>query len=120
MAVKAYLALGSNLGNRQDQLEQALSHLRNTDGIQVEAVSSFVETEPMGVPPCPGGTAGQSRPSPRRRSPLSPFMATRPPTALLQSPRSITHLATARKRSAPTTAICKSVTASPATPGRSR
>jgi 2-amino-4-hydroxy-6-hydroxymethyldihydropteridine diphosphokinase len=43
--VLAYLSLGSNLGDREAQLLQALRHL-GTIG-QVVAVSSFYETEPV-------------------------------------------------------------------------
>jgi 2-amino-4-hydroxy-6-hydroxymethyldihydropteridine diphosphokinase len=45
----AYLGLGSNLGNRRRNLEQAVARLNDTSGIHVQRVSSFRETEPFGV-----------------------------------------------------------------------
>jgi 2-amino-4-hydroxy-6-hydroxymethyldihydropteridine diphosphokinase len=50
-AVAAYVALGSNLGDRAAQLTRALAALRATPGIEVAAVSSLFETEPVGGPP---------------------------------------------------------------------
>lgn len=44
--VTAYLGLGSNLGNRPDNLNQAVSFL--SQRLQVEKVSSVYETEPVG------------------------------------------------------------------------
>ncbi len=41
-----YLSLGSNLGHRQENLEQAIARL-NANGIEVRRVSSFYETEPV-------------------------------------------------------------------------
>ncbi|MGB9552892.1 MAG: 2-amino-4-hydroxy-6-hydroxymethyldihydropteridine diphosphokinase, partial [bacterium] len=43
---KAYLGLGSNLGDRQNNLIQALQQLKSQ--VKVEKVSSFYETEPVG------------------------------------------------------------------------
>jgi 3-oxoacyl-[acyl-carrier protein] reductase len=51
----AFLALGSNLGDRHANLTAAIEALRASAGIQVSAVSSFHETEPV------GGPAGQGR-----------------------------------------------------------
>jgi 2-amino-4-hydroxy-6-hydroxymethyldihydropteridine diphosphokinase len=48
-----YLALGANLGDRRRQLDEALKHLRER-GVEVIAVSSFIETEPEGGPPGQG------------------------------------------------------------------
>jgi 2-amino-4-hydroxy-6-hydroxymethyldihydropteridine diphosphokinase len=45
----AYLGLGSNLGDRQRNLEQAVSALDGTSGIRVMRVSSFRVTPPYGV-----------------------------------------------------------------------
>jgi len=42
-----YLSLGSNLGKRAENLERAISGLKNLG--EVVAVSSFYETEPVGV-----------------------------------------------------------------------
>lgn len=44
----AYVALGSNLGERRQQLEAAVAALREA-GVTVEQVSTFIETEPYGV-----------------------------------------------------------------------
>ena len=41
----AYLSLGSNLGNREDHLKQAIARLERIGKIQ--SVSSFYETEPV-------------------------------------------------------------------------
>jgi 2-amino-4-hydroxy-6-hydroxymethyldihydropteridine diphosphokinase len=47
----AYIALGSNLGDREAQLEAALKALRASAGVRLTAVSAFYETEPVGPPP---------------------------------------------------------------------
>lgn len=44
----AYIAFGSNLGDRHANIEKALQLLRE-QGLQIEKVSSFLETEPYGV-----------------------------------------------------------------------
>ena len=46
----AYIALGSNLGERAANLSAAVEKLR-THGILVEALSEFMETDPVGAPP---------------------------------------------------------------------
>lgn len=51
MSVTAYIALGSNLGDRAANLRQALALLSEDAGIQVARVSSFYETDPVGGPP---------------------------------------------------------------------
>jgi 2-amino-4-hydroxy-6-hydroxymethyldihydropteridine diphosphokinase len=51
--VDAFVALGSNLGDRAAQLRQALAALAATPGIELGAVSSFYETDPIG--PLPQG-----------------------------------------------------------------
>ena len=48
--MKAYIALGSNLGDRAAWLEQALKGLREHPAIAVLRVSSFLETAPVGGP----------------------------------------------------------------------
>jgi len=50
-----YLGLGSNLGDRRRNLEAALDALRAHPQIAVSAVSSFLETDPV------GGPAGQGK-----------------------------------------------------------
>ncbi len=47
----AYVALGSNLGDRGAHLEAALAALRSSEGIEVVAVSRAFETDPVGPPP---------------------------------------------------------------------
>ena len=46
----AYIALGSNLGNRQRHIEQATIRLASSAGILEVQLSSVVETEPVGGP----------------------------------------------------------------------
>jgi 2-amino-4-hydroxy-6-hydroxymethyldihydropteridine diphosphokinase len=46
--VLAYVGLGSNLGDRESMLLQALAALAAAPGIEVRAVSSFRETDPVG------------------------------------------------------------------------
>ncbi len=45
----AYIALGSNMGDKKAYLENAIKALNETACCQVEKVSSFIETEPYGV-----------------------------------------------------------------------
>jgi len=51
--VTAYLGLGSNMGDRQENLDRALAFLKQR--LQVERVSSVYDTEPLGNinPACP-------------------------------------------------------------------
>jgi 2-amino-4-hydroxy-6-hydroxymethyldihydropteridine diphosphokinase len=51
MPAIAYVALGSNLGDRRSFLEQTVADLRHHPGISVTAVSSFHETDAVGGPP---------------------------------------------------------------------
>ena len=50
---RAYVALGSNLGDREENLRTALKHLQE-NGVDVIKTSSFIETEPYGVTDQPG------------------------------------------------------------------
>ena len=50
---EAYVALGSNLGDREENLRNALAHL-SANGVEVVKVSTFIETEPYGVTDQPG------------------------------------------------------------------
>ena len=43
--VKAYLGLGSNIGNRELQLNEAIKILHDYQGIQVTQVSHIYETD---------------------------------------------------------------------------
>jgi 2-amino-4-hydroxy-6-hydroxymethyldihydropteridine diphosphokinase len=47
---RAYVALGSNLGDREATLRRALAALAATPGIRQVAVSQLYETEPVGPP----------------------------------------------------------------------
>jgi 2-amino-4-hydroxy-6-hydroxymethyldihydropteridine diphosphokinase len=46
--VRAYVGLGSNLGDREAMLHAALDRLRAADEVGVVAVSAFRETDPVG------------------------------------------------------------------------
>jgi 2-amino-4-hydroxy-6-hydroxymethyldihydropteridine diphosphokinase len=46
--VRAYVGLGSNLGEREATLREALARLGELDGIEITAISSFRETDPVG------------------------------------------------------------------------
>ncbi len=50
-ASEAFLALGSNLGNRRAHLAAAVRALEATPGIEVVACSHLYETDPVGPPP---------------------------------------------------------------------
>ena len=49
----AYVALGSNLGDREENLRNAHKHLE-ANAVRVVKVSTFIETEPYGVTDQPG------------------------------------------------------------------
>lgn len=44
----AYIGIGSNVGDRQANLDGAVDMLRHTKGIEVKAVSPFYNTAPVG------------------------------------------------------------------------
>ena len=46
---RAYVGLGSNLGNREGTLRDAVRALAEEPGVEVVAVSTFRDTEPVGV-----------------------------------------------------------------------
>src|SRR5438093_9796287 len=46
---RAYVGLGSNLGDREATLRAALAELAGTPGVEVAAVSTFIDTEPVGL-----------------------------------------------------------------------
>ena len=46
--MRAYVGLGSNLGDREATLRQALAALGEVPGVRIVAVSSFRETDPVG------------------------------------------------------------------------
>ena len=47
-AARAYVALGSNLGDREQTLLAAVAALRAEPGVELVAVSGLIETEPVG------------------------------------------------------------------------
>ena len=50
MSARAYVGLGSNLGDRAAQLEAAVAGLAATPGARLLACSSLYETDPVGPP----------------------------------------------------------------------
>lgn len=48
---RAVISLGSNLGNRLENLQGAVDALEDTPGVRIKAVSPVYETEPWGVAP---------------------------------------------------------------------
>src|SRR3569833_519266 len=44
----AYVALGANLGDREGTIRDALAELAAVDGVEVVAVSTLLETDPVG------------------------------------------------------------------------
>jgi 2-amino-4-hydroxy-6-hydroxymethyldihydropteridine diphosphokinase len=48
---QVYVAMGSNLGDRDAHLAAGLAALRASEGIEVVAVSPLYETDPIGPPP---------------------------------------------------------------------
>ncbi len=57
-SVTAYIALGSNLGDRYNQIHQALGFLAETPGIRLGSVSRLIETQPIGTPDQPNFVNG--------------------------------------------------------------
>ena len=49
--VRCFIGLGSNLGDRQRHIEDAIERLRNVPGVAVVRVSSLIETTPVGGAP---------------------------------------------------------------------
>ena len=46
---RVYVGLGSNLGDRETTIRAALAELAAADGVDVVAVSTLIDTEPVGV-----------------------------------------------------------------------
>jgi len=53
VTVRAYLGIGSNLGDRLANLQFAVDGLAAADGVVVVAVSGVIETDPVGGPEQP-------------------------------------------------------------------
>ncbi len=51
---RAYIAIGSNLGRRQDAIRAALARLAEVPGVTLTAIATFRETEPVDAPPDSG------------------------------------------------------------------
>lgn len=66
---RAYIGLGSNLGDREATIRRALALLAAAEGVELVAVSSLRETEPVGFAPQPrflnGAAAVETDLSPR-------------------------------------------------------
>ncbi|WP_432408271.1 2-amino-4-hydroxy-6-hydroxymethyldihydropteridine diphosphokinase [Wukongibacter sp. M2B1] len=45
---KAYLGLGSNIGDTKENIDNAIDMLRNHEKVEVTKISSYYETEPVG------------------------------------------------------------------------
>lgn len=50
MSTRAFIALGSNLGDRSATIDRAIEHLGANDSLRAVAVSSLYETAPVGPP----------------------------------------------------------------------
>jgi 2-amino-4-hydroxy-6-hydroxymethyldihydropteridine diphosphokinase len=50
---RAYLGIGSNIGDRLNKLQFAVAGLQAAEGVRVRAVSQVYETDPVGGPPQP-------------------------------------------------------------------
>ena len=46
-----YIGLGSNLGNREKNIRQAIEKIRQLEATEVTKISSLIETKPVGGPP---------------------------------------------------------------------
>lgn len=46
---EAYIAVGSNMGEKRQYIEEALESLKTTPGCRLEKVSNLIETEPYGM-----------------------------------------------------------------------
>lgn len=43
-----YIGIGSNLGDREKYIKNAIEKLKKTEGVEVKKISSIYETEPVG------------------------------------------------------------------------
>jgi 2-amino-4-hydroxy-6-hydroxymethyldihydropteridine diphosphokinase len=51
--MRCYIGIGSNLGDREKNIDGAVQKLRETEGIDVVKVSPLYDTAPLGGPPQP-------------------------------------------------------------------
>ncbi|MCD6228715.1 MAG: 2-amino-4-hydroxy-6-hydroxymethyldihydropteridine diphosphokinase [Candidatus Omnitrophica bacterium] len=49
--VEVFVGIGSNLGNRRENIKKAIGYLEEDSRIIIEKISSVIETEPLGGPP---------------------------------------------------------------------
>jgi len=47
----AFIAMGSNLGNRNYYIKKALAYLQNSVSVLIQTTSTLIETSPCGGPP---------------------------------------------------------------------
>lgn len=45
---KAYLGLGSNIGDKKENIDNAVEMLRKNEKVKIKKISSYYETEPVG------------------------------------------------------------------------
>lgn len=50
---EVFIGLGSNLGDREKNIKEAIRLLESNPKIKIEKISSLIETEPQGCPPQP-------------------------------------------------------------------
>ncbi len=50
MSTEAFIALGSNLGDRKENLDRAIVAISEADGVSIKSVSRYHETKPIGGP----------------------------------------------------------------------
>jgi 2-amino-4-hydroxy-6-hydroxymethyldihydropteridine diphosphokinase len=48
IVTRAYVGLGSNLGDRESTIRSAVAELEAAEGVEVVAVSTLIDTEPVG------------------------------------------------------------------------
>lgn len=48
--ITAYIGIGSNLGNRKENIDKAITYLECSEDIKIVKVSSIYETDPVGGP----------------------------------------------------------------------
>jgi 2-amino-4-hydroxy-6-hydroxymethyldihydropteridine diphosphokinase len=48
--MRCYIGIGSNLGNREKHVEDAVKKLKNIKSVKIRKISSIRETEPVGGP----------------------------------------------------------------------
>ncbi|MBU1367759.1 MAG: 2-amino-4-hydroxy-6-hydroxymethyldihydropteridine diphosphokinase [Candidatus Omnitrophica bacterium] len=49
--INVFIGIGSNLGDRLENIHKAIKCLRDTNGIEIEKISSIIETEALGGQP---------------------------------------------------------------------